>query len=140
MRNVVFSFLSKGHTLKQFEEFFWKTPLGRYVSEASHDMQMEFFHRYLQDFISMTMSVTSKVDLEVRARPLRRYCANTWACLCADVIVYLFLRCSSYVEPLRVLYMSTEVDRNHVRVKLSLCRGFMPLTITSRAEYRTSTE
>jgi len=29
-------------------------------------MQMEFFHRYLQDFVSMTMNVISNVDLEVR--------------------------------------------------------------------------
>ncbi|XP_026134867.1 E3 ubiquitin-protein ligase rnf213-alpha-like isoform X3 [Carassius auratus] len=55
----------EGHTLKQFEEFFWKTPLGRYISEASREMQMEFFHRYLQDFISMTMNVKSTVDLEL---------------------------------------------------------------------------
>ncbi|XP_056587886.1 E3 ubiquitin-protein ligase rnf213-alpha-like [Triplophysa dalaica] len=55
----------EGHTLKQFEKFFWKTPLGRYISEASREMQMEFFHRYLQDFLSMTMNVTSKVDLKL---------------------------------------------------------------------------
>ncbi|XDV14216.1 hypothetical protein PO909_002393 [Leuciscus waleckii] len=55
----------EGHSLKQFEEFFWKTPLGRYISEASQEMQMEFFHRYLQDFVSMTMNVISKVDLEL---------------------------------------------------------------------------
>ncbi|XP_067280905.1 E3 ubiquitin-protein ligase rnf213-alpha isoform X2 [Pseudorasbora parva] len=55
----------EGHTLKQFEEFFWKTPLGRYISEASQKMQMEFFHRYLQDFVSMTMNVISEVDLEL---------------------------------------------------------------------------
>lgn len=55
----------EGHTVKQFEEFFWKTPLGRYISEATNEMQMEFFYRYLQDFISMTMNVTSEVDFEV---------------------------------------------------------------------------
>ncbi|KAL1277475.1 hypothetical protein QQF64_024148 [Cirrhinus molitorella] len=55
----------EGHTIKQFEEFFWKTPLGRYISEATQEMQMEFFHRYLQDFISMTMNVTSEVDLKL---------------------------------------------------------------------------
>ncbi|XP_016095221.1 E3 ubiquitin-protein ligase rnf213-alpha-like isoform X1 [Sinocyclocheilus grahami] len=55
----------EGHSIKQFEEFFWKTPLGRCISEATQEMQMEFFHRYLQDFISMTMNVTSEVDLKL---------------------------------------------------------------------------
>ncbi|KAL1265130.1 hypothetical protein QQF64_003157, partial [Cirrhinus molitorella] len=55
----------EGHTIKQFEEFFWKTPLGRYISEATQETQIEFFHRYLQDFISMTMNVTSEVDLKL---------------------------------------------------------------------------
>ncbi|XP_077086723.1 E3 ubiquitin-protein ligase rnf213-alpha [Siphateles boraxobius] len=55
----------EGHSLKQFEDFFGKTPLGRYISEASQEMQMEFFYRYLQDFVSMTMNVISKVDLEL---------------------------------------------------------------------------
>ncbi|RXN29563.1 E3 ubiquitin-protein ligase RNF213-alpha-like protein [Labeo rohita] len=54
-----------GHTIKQFEEFFWKTPVGRYISEATQETQMEFFHRYLQDFISMTMNVKSEVDLKL---------------------------------------------------------------------------
>ncbi|XP_073713018.1 E3 ubiquitin-protein ligase rnf213-alpha-like [Misgurnus anguillicaudatus] len=57
--------LREGHTLKQFEEFFWKTPLGRYIAKATQDMQMEFFHRYLQDFISMTMNGTSDEVLEL---------------------------------------------------------------------------
>ncbi|XP_048046866.1 E3 ubiquitin-protein ligase rnf213-alpha isoform X2 [Megalobrama amblycephala] len=61
----VHAFQREGHTLKQFEEFFWKTPLGRYISEASQAMQMEFFHRYLQDFVSMTMNVISEVDLKL---------------------------------------------------------------------------
>lgn len=67
----IFACLSTGHSIKQFEEFFWKTPLGRYISEATQEMQMEFFHRYLQDFISMTMNVTSEVDLKVRNRPFQ---------------------------------------------------------------------
>ncbi|XP_059403390.1 E3 ubiquitin-protein ligase rnf213-alpha-like [Carassius carassius] len=55
----------EGHSLEHFEEFFWKIPLGRYISEATQEMQMKFFHRYLQDFISMTMNVTSVVNLEL---------------------------------------------------------------------------
>uniref|UniRef100_A0A8D3BWR0 RING-type E3 ubiquitin transferase n=1 Tax=Scophthalmus maximus TaxID=52904 RepID=A0A8D3BWR0_SCOMX len=48
----------EGHTQKEFDEFFWKTPLGRYIAKADTEMQTEFFQRYLQDFISMTMNVT----------------------------------------------------------------------------------
>eukprot|EP00063_Salmo_salar_P083286 XP_014058121.1 PREDICTED: E3 ubiquitin-protein ligase RNF213-like isoform X2 [Salmo salar] len=55
----------EGHTQGQFEEFFRKTPLGRYISEADPEMQAEFFHRYLQDFISMTMNVTCQEDLQL---------------------------------------------------------------------------
>ncbi|XP_016375895.1 E3 ubiquitin-protein ligase rnf213-alpha-like, partial [Sinocyclocheilus rhinocerous] len=61
----VHAFQQEGHSLDQFEEFFWKIPLGGYISEATQEMQMEFFHRYLQDFISMTMKVTSVANLEL---------------------------------------------------------------------------
>ncbi|CAB1350132.1 unnamed protein product, partial [Coregonus sp. 'balchen'] len=54
-----------GHTQSQFEEFFRKTPLGRYITKAEPEMQAEFFHRYLQDFISMTMNVTCQDDLQL---------------------------------------------------------------------------
>lgn len=55
----------EGHTQKEFVEFFWKTPLGRYIAKADPEMQAEFFHRYLQDFISMTMNVTSHEELQL---------------------------------------------------------------------------
>uniref|UniRef100_W5N459 RING-type E3 ubiquitin transferase n=1 Tax=Lepisosteus oculatus TaxID=7918 RepID=W5N459_LEPOC len=55
--------VSQGHTHNQLEEFFKKTPLGRYIADADEEMQKEFFHRYLQDFISMTMKVTSPDEL-----------------------------------------------------------------------------
>ncbi|XP_026120794.1 E3 ubiquitin-protein ligase rnf213-alpha-like [Carassius auratus] len=61
----VHAFQQEGHSLDQFEEFLWKIPLGRYISEATQEMQKEFFHRYLQDFISMTMKVTSVVNLKL---------------------------------------------------------------------------
>ncbi|XP_058845819.1 E3 ubiquitin-protein ligase rnf213-alpha-like isoform X2 [Acipenser ruthenus] len=54
----------EGHTHKQFEEFFSKTPLGRYISQANEEMKNEFCHRYLQDFLLMTMNVSSQVELE----------------------------------------------------------------------------
>ncbi|XP_010872579.2 E3 ubiquitin-protein ligase rnf213-alpha isoform X2 [Esox lucius] len=55
----------EGHTLSQFVEFFGKTPLGRYITKADLEMQAEFFHRYLQDFVSMNMNVTCPEDLEL---------------------------------------------------------------------------
>ncbi|KAJ8251476.1 hypothetical protein GJAV_G00221750, partial [Gymnothorax javanicus] len=55
----------EGHTLRQFEEFFWNTPLGRYIAEADDEARREFFQRYLQDFVSMTMKVTSVEELQL---------------------------------------------------------------------------
>ncbi|XP_076122057.1 E3 ubiquitin-protein ligase rnf213-alpha-like isoform X3 [Alosa pseudoharengus] len=55
----------EGHTQKQFEEFYWKTPLGRQIAQSDAEMQVEFFQRYLQDFIAMTMNVTSKEELQL---------------------------------------------------------------------------
>lgn len=54
-----------GQTQEEFHKFFWKTPLGRHIAKADPEMQTEFFQRYLQDFISMTMNVTCQQDLEV---------------------------------------------------------------------------
>ncbi|XP_022072402.1 E3 ubiquitin-protein ligase rnf213-alpha [Acanthochromis polyacanthus] len=53
----------EGQTQQDLDEFFWKTPLGRYLAKSDPEMQAEFFHRYLQDFISMTMNVTCQEDL-----------------------------------------------------------------------------
>ncbi|XP_029997116.1 E3 ubiquitin-protein ligase rnf213-alpha-like isoform X2 [Sphaeramia orbicularis] len=55
----------EGQTQHEFEEFFWKTPLGRYILRADQEMQTEFFHRYLQDFICMTMNVTCTEHLQL---------------------------------------------------------------------------
>lgn len=54
-----------GRTQKEFDEFFWKTPLGRFIKKTDLEMQTEFFQRYLQDFICMTMNVTGPEDLQV---------------------------------------------------------------------------
>ncbi|XP_029944697.1 E3 ubiquitin-protein ligase rnf213-alpha-like isoform X2 [Salarias fasciatus] len=66
---------NEGHTQQQFDEFFWKTPLGRYITEADPDMQMEFFHRYLQDFICMTMTVSCQEDRQLLCNALN-CCVN----------------------------------------------------------------
>ncbi|XP_062387528.1 E3 ubiquitin-protein ligase rnf213-alpha [Sardina pilchardus] len=55
----------EGHTQKQFEEFYWKTPLGRQIAQSDAEMQVEFLQRYLQDFIAMTINVTSKEELQL---------------------------------------------------------------------------
>nr|XP_019957387.1 PREDICTED: E3 ubiquitin-protein ligase RNF213 [Paralichthys olivaceus] len=65
----------EGHTQKEFDEFFWKTPLGRFITKGDLEMQTEFFQRYLQDFISMTMNVTCQEDLKLLCGALN-CCAN----------------------------------------------------------------
>lgn len=65
----------EGQTQKEFVKFFWKTPLGRYIAKADPEMQVEFFQRYLQDFISMTMNVTSREDLQLLCGALNS-CVN----------------------------------------------------------------
>ncbi|XP_041853322.1 E3 ubiquitin-protein ligase rnf213-alpha isoform X2 [Melanotaenia boesemani] len=62
---LVHSLQHEGHTQQEFVEFFWKTPLGRYIAEADSKMQQEFYHRYLQDFVSMSMNITCREDLEL---------------------------------------------------------------------------
>uniref|UniRef100_A0A8C9SEG1 RING-type E3 ubiquitin transferase n=1 Tax=Scleropages formosus TaxID=113540 RepID=A0A8C9SEG1_SCLFO len=51
-------------------KFFTKTPLGRYIVDKDKEMQREFFQRYLQDYISMTMKVTSEEQLQLLCRAL----------------------------------------------------------------------
>ena len=86
------------HTQKQFDEIFWKTPLGRYIAKADPEMQTEFFLRYLQDFVSMTMNVTCQQDLEVDIlqylKPLNfkdtfslLVCVRVCVCVCVCVLV-----------------------------------------------------
>ncbi|KAK0137548.1 E3 ubiquitin-protein ligase rnf213-alpha [Merluccius polli] len=65
----------EGQTQSQFDDFFWKTPLGRSIAKANLEMQSEFFQRYLQDFISMTMNVTSQEHLQLLCSALN-CCVN----------------------------------------------------------------
>uniref|UniRef100_A0A3B5M1E9 RING-type E3 ubiquitin transferase n=1 Tax=Xiphophorus couchianus TaxID=32473 RepID=A0A3B5M1E9_9TELE len=57
--------LQNEHNQLKLIEIFWSTPLGRYIEKADSETQMEFYHRYLQDFISMSMNVTSPEDLQL---------------------------------------------------------------------------
>ncbi|CAL8274226.1 unnamed protein product [Lota lota] len=71
----VYALQHEGQTQSQFDEFFWKTPLGRSIAKASREMQSEFFQRYLQDFISMTMNVRSQENLQL-LRSALNCCVN----------------------------------------------------------------
>ncbi|XP_019201510.1 E3 ubiquitin-protein ligase rnf213-alpha isoform X1 [Oreochromis niloticus] len=54
------------HQIGHFYDLFLETPLGTYISEkANEKMKREFFKRYLQDFVSMTMKVASDEELQL---------------------------------------------------------------------------
>ncbi|KAL2100664.1 hypothetical protein ACEWY4_002425 [Coilia grayii] len=55
----------EGHNDKQFKEFYWRTPLGREIAQSDKEVQVELLQRYLQDFIAMTMKMTSKGELQL---------------------------------------------------------------------------
>ncbi|XP_063075937.1 E3 ubiquitin-protein ligase rnf213-alpha [Engraulis encrasicolus] len=55
----------EGHSDEQFERIYWKTPLGREIDQLGPEVQLEILQRYLQDFVAMTMKVTSKGELEL---------------------------------------------------------------------------
>ncbi|KAM9519265.1 E3 ubiquitin-protein ligase rnf213-alpha-like [Salvelinus alpinus] len=61
----IYALQHEGQSQRQLEEFFGKTPLGRYIAIADNEIQTELFHRYLQDFITMTMNVTCEEDLQL---------------------------------------------------------------------------
>ncbi|XP_038133385.1 E3 ubiquitin-protein ligase rnf213-alpha isoform X1 [Cyprinodon tularosa] len=61
----IHSIQNEGHTHLKLVELFWKTPVGLYIEKADSQTQMEFYHRYLQDFICMSMNVTSAEDLKL---------------------------------------------------------------------------
>ncbi|KAJ8283187.1 hypothetical protein COCON_G00020370 [Conger conger] len=53
------------HTQRKFEEIFGSTHLGQLISQTDEETQRELFQRYLQDFVSMTMKVTSEDELQL---------------------------------------------------------------------------
>ncbi|KAM9358387.1 E3 ubiquitin-protein ligase rnf213-alpha-like [Symphorus nematophorus] len=54
------------HSRGGFQELFVNTPLGSYMAKNVNDkMKKEFFERYLQDFVSMTMKVASDEELQL---------------------------------------------------------------------------
>lgn len=50
---------------KQFEEVFKRTFLGEYFERVDKKMQKEFFQRYLQDFVALTMKVSTVSEQQV---------------------------------------------------------------------------
>lgn len=50
---------------KQFEEVFKRTVLGEYFEGVDKKMQKEFFQRYLQDFVALTMKVSAFSEQQV---------------------------------------------------------------------------
>ncbi|XP_072299387.1 E3 ubiquitin-protein ligase rnf213-alpha-like [Eucyclogobius newberryi] len=55
----------EGQTQLQFDDFFWKTPLGLYIGKEDQDTQTEFYQRYLQDYVSLTMNVTCEEEMQL---------------------------------------------------------------------------
>ncbi|XP_053706651.1 E3 ubiquitin-protein ligase rnf213-alpha isoform X2 [Synchiropus splendidus] len=66
---------NEGHSQQEFDEMFSTTPLGRYIAKADLEMQGEFFQRYLEDFIFMTMKVTSTDEQQILCYALNS-CVN----------------------------------------------------------------
>ncbi|KAM4629855.1 E3 ubiquitin-protein ligase rnf213-alpha-like [Polymixia lowei] len=58
--------LKQYHISGELEDLFWNCPLGRYMADKVNDKtKREFFQRYLQDFVSMTMKVTTDEELKI---------------------------------------------------------------------------
>ncbi|KAM9780063.1 E3 ubiquitin-protein ligase rnf213-alpha-like [Neosynchiropus ocellatus] len=66
---------NEGHSQQEFDEMFSTTPLGRYIAKADPEMQGEFFQRYLEDFVFMTMKVTSADEQRILCHALNS-CVN----------------------------------------------------------------
>uniref|UniRef100_A0A3B4X7H2 RING-type E3 ubiquitin transferase n=1 Tax=Seriola lalandi dorsalis TaxID=1841481 RepID=A0A3B4X7H2_SERLL len=59
------------HSPGHFRDLFLNTPLGSYMAKNVNDkMGKEFFDRYLQDFVSMTMKVPSDEELQLLCQAL----------------------------------------------------------------------
>ncbi|XP_041751484.2 E3 ubiquitin-protein ligase rnf213-alpha-like [Coregonus clupeaformis] len=60
---------------RRVEAFFQKIPLGQYLATVDEKLQREFFQRYLQDFVAMTMKVASDGELK-HLREALNCCVN----------------------------------------------------------------
>ncbi|CAL9693293.1 unnamed protein product [Knipowitschia caucasica] len=66
---------NEGQTQLQFDDFFWNTPLGRFIGKEDQETQTEFYHRYLQDYISLTMNVSCEEEMQLLSAALNS-CVN----------------------------------------------------------------
>ncbi|XP_059197009.1 E3 ubiquitin-protein ligase rnf213-alpha-like [Centropristis striata] len=59
------------HSPGHLQKLFSNTPLGSYMAKnVNEKMKKEFFERYLQDFVSMTMKVASEEELQLLCQSL----------------------------------------------------------------------
>ncbi|XP_006886389.1 PREDICTED: E3 ubiquitin-protein ligase RNF213 [Elephantulus edwardii] len=65
---------AEGHSEK-LVEIFEQTPLGRFLAELSGQQQQILLHWYLEDFLRLTMSVSSSEELRFLQMAL-------WSCVC----------------------------------------------------------
>ncbi|XP_072882379.1 E3 ubiquitin-protein ligase rnf213-alpha-like [Hemitrygon akajei] len=54
----------EGQVEQKLNEIFNKTGFGKYLSEVNEEWRHNFFFRYLDDFLLMTMSISSKLEFE----------------------------------------------------------------------------
>ncbi|KAG9267741.1 E3 ubiquitin-protein ligase rnf213-alpha [Astyanax mexicanus] len=71
----VYTLEREGQTNKQFENVFKRTAIGEYFLNLDEKMQREFFQRYLQDFIALTMKVSSIGEQQLLCAALQS-CVN----------------------------------------------------------------
>uniref|UniRef100_W5LFT1 RING-type E3 ubiquitin transferase n=1 Tax=Astyanax mexicanus TaxID=7994 RepID=W5LFT1_ASTMX len=71
----VYTLEREGQTNKQFENVFKRTAIGKYFLNLDEKMQREFFQRYLQDFIALTMKVSSIGEQQLLCAALQS-CVN----------------------------------------------------------------
>ncbi|XP_041861895.1 E3 ubiquitin-protein ligase rnf213-alpha-like [Melanotaenia boesemani] len=88
-----------------FHELFLNTPLGRYMAKDVNDrMKKEFFERYLQDFVSMMMKVSSDDELQILVEALAS---------CVDEVQ----RQQRNTEELSLLHIHIAFDRYQSRLQ-----------------------
>ncbi|XP_035389185.1 E3 ubiquitin-protein ligase rnf213-alpha-like isoform X2 [Electrophorus electricus] len=71
----VYTLQREGQSHRQFEGVFKRTVLGEYFASVDKEMQREFFQRYLQDFIALTMKVSSVAEQQLLCAALAS-CVN----------------------------------------------------------------
>ncbi|KAK7926035.1 hypothetical protein WMY93_008345 [Mugilogobius chulae] len=55
----------EGQTQLQFDDFFWSTPVGLFIAKEDQDTQMDFYYRYLQDYVLLTLNVTCEEEMQL---------------------------------------------------------------------------